>query len=150
MAGTTRAKVRKDRRIQDDRRLIDGILAHFAASDAIVLRGKRYTRDDLVRLLQQRIDVTPPIERARAAWRALVAKERAVLAETNPVVTLLRRYIQLVHGDAHEVLAKFGMKPDKRRKLGIDEVAAAVEKRLATRKARGTMGHAQKKKIRGG
>ena len=75
--------------------------------------------------------------------------ERATAARTDALYAALRSFTHNQHKPRPEVLAEFGMTLPSRQAPSAETLAAAVEKRAATRVARHTMGKRQKMKVKG-
>ena len=60
----------------------------------------------------------------------------------------MRLYLIGVFGESPAMLGDFGLKPRKKAKMSAEKMLRTVEKRNATRKARGTMGRRQKKALK--
>jgi hypothetical protein len=73
---------------------------------------------------------------ARSAWEAEVAKERALVRKTEPTVSALRKYLEVIYGDKPETLAEFGIVVKKPRVLTSEEQAQKTDKARKTRQAR--------------
>ncbi len=132
-ATKTRPKLAKWARKEAEHKLIAGLRMHMTETDTVKFGRRRYTRDEMIAVLKERIDVGEPIPAARAAWLALVAEERDVLAKTHGFVADLCKYLAVAYPDE---LVDFGLSPKKRRKLTSEEKKAAVDKARATRAAR--------------
>jgi hypothetical protein len=137
----------KGNRIHQDQQLISGIQKHFGKSGVLVGNGEKHTASEMIGMLERRIEAAEPVAQAKAAWQNAVRAEQALLAESDPVVRDVRKYITLLHGSSLEVLADFGIFPKSRRALTAEEMATRVAKSEATRRARHTMGKRQKAKV---
>jgi hypothetical protein len=69
--------------------------------------------------------------------------------QAAPVLKAFKRIVQGMFSESPDVLATFGLEPVKVGSTTIATKAAALDKTIATRKARHTMGPVQKKKIHG-
>jgi hypothetical protein len=125
----------KTKRLVSDQKLIRGIKKNLGKSAALVLMGQKHTIGELLSMLEARVAAAEPVETAKGAWQALVAKERLIVGETQPVVDALRRYLVIVNGDVPSTLAKYGIAVRKRRELTAEEKADRARKASATRKA---------------
>jgi hypothetical protein len=144
------AFVTKQTKIDRDRRMIAGVEKHFARSDRIRLDGEQYTREELIALLRERVELSHAVLAAKAAWQDAVQRERANAAKTARVAAALRKTIHLMFGSDAAALSDFGVAPHKeRRPLSSEEKAMVVAKILATRAARHTMGKRQRRAIKG-
>ncbi len=108
-----------------------------------------YAITDLVALLQSVVAVMIALDAAQAGTKDALTALRAVMAKVGPVIRAYRRYLRATYGDATQVLADYGLEPEKaRRPLSTEERAAALQKSEATRKLRGTKGRKQKAGIK--
>jgi hypothetical protein len=140
----------KAHRINGDRQLRAGLEHHCAAKVTFVLSGKTFSRADLVRVLDLRIDAAPPVAKARAAWLALAHAEQETVDSTEDIIRDLKQALLLLYGASPDVLADFGLTPRKKtRALSTKEQSKRVALAEATRKARHTMGPRQKRVVRG-
>jgi len=132
-----------------DRQAIVGIKLHYATLPNIVLGGVTYVLNDLLRILQDPIDLVSPTSAAKAAYHAAVAAEKSAVAKANAVYQELRTRVLSDFKAQPQTLADFGMTLTNKQVPDAQTVAEAVQKRDATRKARHTMGKRQKAKIKG-
>ena len=90
---------------------------------------------------------------ARAKFARAVTRLSARSIKLVPLrsqMAALVAFVKVTFGNTPDVLADFGLKPNKARTpLTISQKAAASAKRAATRAARHTMGPKQKKDIKG-
>jgi hypothetical protein len=127
-----------------------GIDKHLAGVASMTLDGVAYTPAELKSLLQGDIDSANATDTAKAAWQKAAQIGRAKHGNVMPLLLALRTYLVLNHGaDAVDLLADFGFKPPKPRKVAVKVKAAAADKTAATRAARHTMGSQQKKAVKG-
>ena len=90
------------------------------------------------------------VDTARAALQAKIAVETAQAAGVRAFMSALVRIVRGSFGNQPDVLADFGLQPNKpRTPLTVEQKAAAAAKRKATRAARGTKGSKAKLAITG-
>jgi hypothetical protein len=127
-----------------------GIDKHLASETTIPLDGAAKAPADIKKALQGTIDAADATQAARANW---LDASRAERSQGDGIVSLLaslRAFVILKFGGADvATLADFGFTPRKQTPKTVETKAVAVEKSLATRKARHTMGSRQKEKIKG-
>lgn len=111
--------------------------------------GESYKVSDLVDVLQAPAAASTATDRAKAAYTAAVASERAARLKARTTRAALQNYIVGIHGESNTLLAEFGFKVKKQPAKTVEVKAGAAEKMRATRKARGTMGPKQKAKVKG-
>jgi hypothetical protein len=127
---------------------IQGVHKHLAKTP-LIIRGRVVKPTELEKTLQQRIDLLHGVQAARGALAAAVSKVKAHQASTRGELDGFQQLVMAMYADNAVVLADFQLAPRKKRSLSIDTKAAAAVKRVATRKARGTMGSRAKAKVHG-
>jgi hypothetical protein len=133
-----------------DQKLRDGLVAKQQTIPSFTIRNVTIQTTDVVATLQQRIDASNAVEPPRATWLMAVQTERDLRAKTDPTVSGVRQALMLMFGGSIDTLATFGLEPRKTPgTVPPVEKVVAVQKALATRKARNTMGPKQKAKIKG-
>src|SRR5690348_799814 len=114
----------KNTRLAADQKLLAGVQKHFGSAPSLIVGGKTYTLEQIVELLQSRVDAASAVPPARAAWQNVLALERERLAETKAFVDALKQTILVTFGSAVDVLADFGVSQRKPpRELSGDEQA---------------------------
>ena len=133
------------------KQLIAGANKRFPnASGVLTFGGATHTVTALTQLLQSYVDLREAVIASQAATNAKVASERAQTPSLLAVIDEFVAYVRVTFGNQPEALADFGLAPPKARApQTAEKKAAAVAKRAATRKARGTMGSVQKKGVKG-
>jgi hypothetical protein len=127
-----------------------GIDKYLASEPTIPLDGSANAPADIKKVLQNTIDAADATLAARAVWVASSSAEQALHDSTLSMLASLRSFVMLKFGsNAIATLADFGFEPRKRTVPAVETKAAAVDKSLATRAARHTMGPKQKAKIKG-
>ena len=133
-----------------DTKAIFGIGKDLSNVTSITLDGKAYTPAQLIALIQSDIDGADAADRLKATWQAAAKSARAVRTQARAVLAALKAYLIAVNGrGAAALLADFGFAPPKVHKAGAKAKAEAVDKTLATRKARHTMGPKQREQVKG-
>jgi hypothetical protein len=145
----TITKTNRATRQAKDGQVILGINKDLQTLSQIPLAGQMFTPMSLVALIQSRIDAANKVATAKAAWQDAVKAYRAINTNVTAVVHGLYSYVLNAFGATSPQLADFGFTPPKRATQTPEEKAAAVAKRAATRKARGTKGPKAKKAITG-
>jgi hypothetical protein len=133
-----------------DQKLRDGLTARQQTLPSFTIRNVTVKTADVIATLQERIDAANAVEPPRAAWRMAVQTDRDLRAKSDPTISGVRQALLLMFGGSIDTLAVFGLEPRKTPTPvpPVDKVVA-VQKALATRKARNTMGPKQKAKIKG-
>jgi hypothetical protein len=117
---------------------------------SFTIRNVTVKTTDIITTLQQRIDAANAVEPPRATWLMAVQTDRDLRTKTDPTISGVRQALLLMFGGSIDTLAAFGLEPRKApTPVPPVEKAVAVQKALATRKARSTMGPKPKAKIKG-
>jgi hypothetical protein len=130
--------------------IIAGVIKHFSAA-SYTLGGKAFTPKQLVAAFQSHVDAIDEVDATRAALAAAVARERELARRMTALTRYMKMAVEARFGLLHKIYADFGWEVPKR--PGPKTVEAKLEgatKARDTRKARGTMGKRQRKKIRAG
>jgi hypothetical protein len=85
----------------------------------------------------------------RAQYLAAVETARALDAQVSAFVSPIKNFVVAAFGERSEASAAFGFEPRKTAYVTVEKRALAVEKTLATRAARHTMGSRQRAQIHG-
>jgi hypothetical protein len=145
MAGRTNRATKQAR----DGQVIAGIEKDLQNVASLPLDGETYTPTSLVAFIQSRIDAANEVAAAKAAWIAATKRYATIDAKATGVVTGLKQYVMNAFGKTSPKLADFGFAARKVTTLTTEQKQQAVEKRAATRKARGTLGPVAKLAITG-
>ena len=116
---------------------IRGLTKHFPKEGKLGVGGKAMSRAGVIALFQAHLDAMQEVDRARAALRTSVTKERALAKRAKATRVLLKDCLRSRFGTDLEVWGDFGLKLSK--KPGPKTVAAklaGVRKREAARAAR--------------
>jgi hypothetical protein len=132
-----------------DGQVIAGVTKDLKSAASIPLDGDTYTPIALVALLQSRIDAANKVAITKAAWHDAITQYEAIDAKATAVVSGLKQYVLNAFGKNSPLLADFGFASRKVTTLTPDQKQQAVEKRAATRAARGTKGPVAKLAITG-
>ena len=131
-----------------DTQVIAGLAAHFKSATSFTFGGVDYTAKKVQQILQSRIDAASATIAARAKWLTAAAAENEKTTEAESILLGLKSHLVTTYGAKSQVVADFGFTP-KTKKTTAKTTAAAVDKRAATRVARGTVGKKEKLKITG-
>lgn len=128
-----------------------GLLTALPAGTLSLTVGARtWTVQDLAAKVAEFENYFAAADDAHAAWRASIVARDGIAADARAFLTELKPAIVALFGTRSVELEKFGIKPKKeRRRSSVEEKAAAVERRRATREARHTLGRRQKADIKG-
>jgi hypothetical protein len=129
--------------------LIAGIQKHFSTTSTLSFAGQTNTQAAIIALLTAFVTAANALLAARAQTKnAQVALDLQANA-VGALVKALKAYILATFTDV-ATLADFGLAPRKApRPLTAAELSLRAARAAATRKARGTLGKAQKAKIHG-
>ena len=130
--------------------LAAGAQKHFPAGTSMSVGGVMLTPAQIETQLTGFASLREDVESAHAVFQAKVAAEKA---QTTVMTAFVGAFVKIVKGsfgNQPDVLADFGLQPDKARTpLTLEQKAAASAKRAATRVARGTKGSKAKLEIHG-
>jgi hypothetical protein len=129
-----------------------GINKHLASVASVTLGGVAYKPADLTTQLQAFITSANAVDSARATWLKMVQDGLASKTQTIGLLRALKSYLLVNYGsEAVDLLGDFGFSPPKPTgTVPVKVKAAAVDKTLATRAARHTMGAVQRLPLRRG
>ncbi len=131
-----------------DQMIIDALGTQLKATTTITLGGTAYKAKDLQQQLQAEVDAAKVTQSAKTAYAQAVLAEQKGATQAALLRKALRSYLIGVYGAKSSTVAAFGFTP-KATTVDVATKAVAIEKREATRVARGTMGPKQKKGIKG-
>ena len=119
--------------------LAAGALKHFPAGISMSVGGVTLTLTQIETELTGFASLRTGVDTARAALQAKLAAEEA---QATVMTAFLDAFVKIVRGsfgNQPDVLADFGLEPEKARTpLTVEQKVAAAAKRKATRAARGT------------
>jgi hypothetical protein len=123
-----------------DKQAIEGVQKDLQGMQVLHLGGREFTPTTLEDYIQVRVDAANAILIAKAAWLKAILTYEALDGDTEVVLRDLKRLVIGAFGEQSPKLADFGYEPPKQFTWTEAQKAAAVAKRAATRKARGTLG----------
>ena len=129
--------------------LIAGTGKHLSSTTQVNLAGSSFTPAELTAKLQSLVTLRTNVDAAKASTKEMLATEAAQMPALRTLMSAYVAYIKAAYVGSPGVLADFGISLKSRAPLTVDDKAAAVAKRAATRAARHTMGPQQKKGIKG-
>ncbi len=141
-------KKNKTDRTARDQMIIDAIAKHYSGSATITLEGNDHKAKDLQAQFQAEVDAAKATQSAKTAYTQATLEEQTVTKQVTPLYKALRSYLIGLNGATSAIVADFGFTP-KNTTVDVATKAQAIEKRLATRKARGTLGKRQRLEITG-
>jgi hypothetical protein len=148
MSGTT-SRPSKAATLARVQAIIAGTQKH-TPNGSFTIGNATFTTQSLVQLLQGLADAIAKANEAQASAKEAVAALRLEQAKVDPVLLDYTRILIATYGTAVQMLADYGLQPRKARKpLTSAQNTAAVAKRDATRKARGTTSKKQKLAVHG-
>jgi hypothetical protein len=132
-------------KVQRNRGLIAGLKKHAA-----VFEGQGIgSASALVARFQAQLDALDAVAAKHAAWQQALAEEQHLEAEIRKLTRRVTNLVLAAFGEKDvQRLNDFGLKPRTRAKMSAEKMRLTVEKRNATRKARGAMSKRQKKALR--
>ncbi len=133
-----------------DAAMAKGTQDHLSSVGSLTITGKPYTVPQIVQRYDARIARLDGVTAARAALEAAIAEERADRSGFKQFDLDLRSIVIGMFSNDPETLADFSLSPRKKApKKKVSAKLQTVNKALATRKARHTMGKLQKKDVKG-
>jgi hypothetical protein len=132
-----------------DAQIIVGIKKDLQNVTSIPLDGDTYTPTSLAAFVQSRIDAADKVATTKAAWLDAAKQYDAVDTKATAVLGGFKQYVMNVVGKTSPLLADFGFSPRKVTVQTPEQKQQAVEKRAATRAARGTKGPVAKLSVTG-
>jgi hypothetical protein len=117
------------------------------AGATIGVNGTKVTTAQAVAQVQAHLATLRQIDEVRVQLRMLVEQQRAERAALRPMVAAVENYVVSYLGSTSPAYGLLGFVARKHTAPSIEVAAAAVEKRLATRKKRHTMGKRQRAAI---
>jgi hypothetical protein len=129
--------------------MIKGIRKHRAIFDQVTVGPERLKADALIARFHGHTQVIDDIDDLDSRKTEAVVKERKMEPEIRELRELVLNAIRAYFGVDTLETESFDVKAKRPPRLPIATKAAAVAKRKATRKARGTMGPKQRKRIKG-
>ena len=136
-------------RIADDRNKAAGVKKHLSDVPQLIIAGTQYAPDEAVAILEARAAGSEAAVTARVALTTAVKAAIDQRTRTKPFASSLHQMVIAMFGNRPDILADFGVAPRKEPTIKLETKVAAVEKNLATRKARHTMGSKQRSLIHG-
>jgi hypothetical protein len=132
-----------------DQKMVVGTQQFLSKLTTMTAGSQSLTPADIVKIFQDRVASSQAVQTATAARTAAIKADRDKRTQTAPVVKAFKRVVQGMFSESPDTLAVFGLQPVKVGTRTVATKAEAVEKTLATRAARHTMGKEQKKDIKG-
>src|SRR5258708_3529093 len=145
-----RKRTQKSKDADLAKQLIAGIGKHFPNAPSVAFGSATLTPAELTKRLQTLVDLRTAVNDAKATTKAKLADEATQAPAVLGLLTEFESFVKVTFSKSPDVLADFGLKPRKSNTpLTVEQKAAAVAKRKATREARHTMGKVQKQTVTG-
>jgi hypothetical protein len=135
-------------RINQFRQMIAGLEKNYTPQQTILADGIPTLQPQIIAVLKAPIDAVDATTAADAAYHKAVADEGAANVAADATFLSVKEYLLLANKKTPDKLADYGLKPETRKKPSAATKAAAIEKMIATREARGTKGPKQRKAIK--
>jgi hypothetical protein len=139
----------KEQFINSLRQATAGFQKYFAKNPTVVLSGTPTETKAVLATFQAALDGIDKAGAAERAFHDAVAAQHAAITAAEATLEALKTLVNNQLGSTEAILGDFGFTVPKRQAPSEATKAAAVLKREATRKARGTAGKRQKAKIKG-
>jgi hypothetical protein len=131
----------------NDRKIIAGVSKHITKN--IVLNGTSLSPKDIMSAIQSVMSADDACDALRMQLSEAVKASKAAEKSAKVLKTSLKQYVFAHFGESNPAIADFGYSPRKVAQKSVAEKYLTVEKQLATRAARHTMGSHQKATIHG-
>jgi hypothetical protein len=130
--------------------LIAGTKLHLATTTSMAFASGTFTPAQVEASLQQLATLRSDVDDARSALAAKLAAENDQAPALRAFMRAFVQFVLVVFSKSPDVLADFGLEPNKAKTpLTTEQQAAAIAKRNSTRAARSTKGTKQKADIHG-
>jgi hypothetical protein len=129
--------------------VIHGLLLYYQPNDVFQMQAGTFTRDELIAEFQEFVKAAQATKSSNQQWRADIQHERVVELHVRGLRRGVRGITQARFGPQGAQNLQFGYTLVKPRRRSAETTAIAVQKSLATRSKRGTMGRVQKKDVKG-
>jgi hypothetical protein len=116
---------------------------------SIPVSGTIMTASQTVAVIQSHLDAIAHVANLRAQLKAAIQADHALRATIKAAAICIRGYVAAMYGEQSTEYASLGFEPRKPAQKSAKTKAEAVDKLLATRAARHTMGKQQRAKIFG-
>jgi len=130
-----------------DRKIQAGVSKHITKN--IVLNGTSVSAKDINGVLQSTMSAEEACDALRLQLAEAVKAAKAAESSAKILKAALKQYVLSHFGESNPAIADFGYAPRKVAQKTVAEKYLTVEKQLATRAARHTMGSNQKAAIHG-
>jgi hypothetical protein len=144
----TSNKISRVQRLAADQKLIDGTKQFLSQFSSLPVGGQNATLAEIVKVLEGRIATSNAAVAAGDARKTAVKAERDEHRKTAPFVNALQRIVIGMFLQSPDALGVFGLRAPRVGKRSAAEKAAAVDKGVATKKARGPIGRKQRAKVK--
>jgi hypothetical protein len=129
--------------------LIAGTEKHYP-NGSLTFGNATYQSSSLVQTLQGLVNAMQTYAAAQVSSKDALVSLEALEATVDPILSDYRKFLVATFGRSAQTLADFGLTPTKAPKpLTVEAMSAKVALGKATRKARGTLGTAERSKIHG-
>jgi hypothetical protein len=129
------------------RKIIAGSYKHITKN--IVLAGETQSAKTIESAMNEVTSADDTCDELRMKLEAATKVAKVARAKATTLTASLKKYVVAHFGESSPVLADFGFTPRKLAQKTVAEKFQTVEKQLATRAARHTMGSRQKAAIHG-
>jgi hypothetical protein len=124
-----------------------GIDTMFTPTQKLTIAGQTLTAAQASAQIDAFLQAIDDTTHAKLAYQTQLAAQQTSNAAARVFLVQMDAVLTSFYGKTGAPRASFGALPQPRAKPTVEVVAAAVEKRIATRKARHTMGKRQKAKV---
>jgi hypothetical protein len=139
----------KEKKVAQYTTMITGINENVGANETVGVDGVPTGKTALVGALQAFIDAEAKVVATRASHHEAIVAQKGVIAPAAATYIGVKSFATANYAKQPTKLASFGVEPKARQVPNVSTKAEAIQKRDATREARGTKGKRQKAKITG-
>ena len=128
---------------------IYGLITYYDPTDIFQMQAGTFTRDELVGEFQSFVQAAQATKSSNQEWRGNIQTERALEEHVRVLRQGVKGIVQARFGPTAAQCMQFGFTLPKPRVKTATSKAVAVQKALATREERGTIGKKKKEAIHG-
>jgi len=129
---------------------IHAIREKLSSERPLVLDGVEYEPDVAVSILEQHLAAIARVRELTIERAKAVAAERKLDVAAKSIAVGVGHVLKAKLGAHNPALRAYAVEPEKVPHVTVQTKLRAVERRMATRKLRGTMGRKQRARIKGG
>jgi hypothetical protein len=141
-------KTSRVRQLAADKKFIDGTKQFLMRFTSLPVGSRDVTPTEIVQVFEDLVAKTDAAVEAADARKAAIKAERDARKQAAPFVDAFKRIVLGMFLQSPDTLGVFGLRPPRVGRRTAAEKAAAAEKVVATKKARGPIGRRQRAKVK--